>query len=445
MKEREEKAYPKVLVMTRNAWNDNNCTGNTLSNFFAGWPKSRIANAFFRAEKIDNSVCERYYRVTEQELVRSVFHKSGFVGGKLTYVPQTETKHVTDNEEDVAQSKNLYGFFSRHRWVLALWARDILWSLGAWKNTSFDEFLTEFAPDVIYMPCYDSVYMHRILWYVKKKIGARIVLFTGDDTYTLKQFNLSPLFWINRFIDRRTMRKSVKAADTLFVISDLQKQEYDRIFKRDCVILRKGGNFDVAFSPKASYEKPLRLVYTGNIHSGRWKTLALLASAIREINADAPKLQMDIYTLSARDDTIIQALNIEGCSRIMPPATNEEISQALQDADVLVFVEPFELKEKLKWRLSFSTKIVDYLASSRAVLAIGPKGLSSMDYLQRNDAAICINDRAKIKEHLEALVENPELAHEFAQKAWDCGKKNNSIEKTRDLLFARLVGGENDF
>ena len=67
-------SYPKVLIITRNGWNSN-CTGNTLSNFFEGWPKEKIANAFFRAENIDNNVCTEYYKVTEYELVKKFFCK----------------------------------------------------------------------------------------------------------------------------------------------------------------------------------------------------------------------------------------------------------------------------------------------------------------------------------------------------------------------------------
>lgn len=440
-----EKKFPKVLVMTRNGWN-NNCTGSTLSNFFSEWPKDRIANAFFRAEVVDNNICDLYYRATENELVKKLLRK-GSVGRILDYSQVKKTEYgfdVKENEKDNSDTKKCYSFFSRHRWMLALWARDFLWATGGWKNKNYDEFLEGFKPDVIYMPCYDSVYMHRILWYTAKKTGARVVMFTGDDTYTMKQFSLSPLFWINRLINRHTMRKSLKITDTLFVISDLQKKEYDKIFKRDCVILRKGGDFNAEFSPKPQVGKPIKLVYTGNIHSGRWKTLAEMAAAIKEINKDEEKLMLDIYSLSPKSKEMMEALNIDGCSRLMPPATDEQIKKALIDADVLVFVEPFELREKLKWRLSFSTKIVDYLASSRAIFAVGPAELSSMDFLKRNDAAFCVCDNAEIKNQLLYIFNNQEVVGEYAGKAWSCGQKNNRIEDTRNILFTHLQGDKYD-
>lgn len=435
-----EKKYPKVLILSRNAWN-NNCTGNTLTNFFTGWPIEKIANAFFRAEPIDNTICNRYFRVTETELVRNIFKKNN-IGKQLNFNDISKgnlKQNCAQVQQERKKEKGYYSFFSRHRWILMLWLRDFLWGLGGWKNNKYNMFLDEVRPDVIYMPCYDSAYMHWILWYTAKRTGARIVLFTGDDTYTLKQFNLSPLYWINRFLYRSVMRKSVNKADTLFVISDLQKQEYDRIFNRNCILLRKGGDFNRPFTPKDRISQPIKLVYTGNIHSGRWKTLAKLANALKDLNTEKIKMQMDIYSLSAKTAKMSARLNIEGSSRLMPTVSGTEITNALQNADILVFVEPFALKEKLIWRLSFSTKIIDYLASSRAILAIGPKKLASTDYLLKHDAALCITEIGAIKAALSAIADQPEIIKTYAFKAWECGETNNKIEDTREILRRGLA------
>lgn len=431
--------FPKVLVITRNAWNNGNCTGNTLSNFFDGWPDDKIANAYFRSEPISNNVCKNYFKITEQDLLRSLRCRT-YIPGNHIMIADYNTEESKEEIQDISNSKKIYSFFSHHRWTLAIWARDLLWFCTKWGNTKFVDFLQNYSPDVLYMPCYDSVYMHRILWFVKSITNARIVLFTGDDTYTLKQFSLSPLYWINRFINRFTMRKSVKLSDTLFVISDLQKKEYDKIFRIDCKILRKGGKFKSEIEPKNNVTTPIKMVYTGNIHAGRWKTLAVMVNALEKINKIDKLVDFDIYTLSHKTDEMIKALDKNGTSRLMPPASEKTIMEAIKNADVLVFVEPFTLRERLKWRLSFSTKIVDYLASSRAIVAIGPEGLSSMDYLKSNDAAYCITNRNEIEEKLEYLIKNPSLISQYAEKSWKCGSSNNRIEDTKKVLMSGLMG-----
>lgn len=40
---------------------------------------------------------------------------------------------------------------------------------------------------------------------------------------------------------------------------------------------------------------------------------------------------------------------------------------------------------------------------------------ASTDYLQRNNAAICITDRSNIVRHLEIIAENPDVVNEFAK------------------------------
>ena len=284
---------PKVLVLTRNAWNVNNCTGNTLSNFFKNYPENKIFNAFYREEKINNSVCRKYFNVSEKDLINCFFKKN--VIGRVIETQNFPKEYSLEQSKKNKGSFSFYSFFARHRWTIMLWLRDLLWGFNGWQNKKYNDFLNDIKPDVIYMPCYDSVYMHKILWYTAKKTGAKIILFTGDDTYTLKQFNLSPLWWINRFIYRVVMRKSVKMADTFFVISELQKKEYEKIFNRDCALLRKGGNFNNGFSPKKEIGDPIKLVYTGNIHSGRWKTLAQMAEAIQKINKNGKKVERRFF------------------------------------------------------------------------------------------------------------------------------------------------------
>ena len=46
----------KVLVISRNAWDDANSIGNTLSNLFAGIDDIEIANIYFRASKPNNNI-----------------------------------------------------------------------------------------------------------------------------------------------------------------------------------------------------------------------------------------------------------------------------------------------------------------------------------------------------------------------------------------------------
>lgn len=66
----------KILTISLNALNDTMATGNTFSNFFSCLTESdEIANVFCRNEPIDNKICKKYFRVTESDIIKSLFTK----------------------------------------------------------------------------------------------------------------------------------------------------------------------------------------------------------------------------------------------------------------------------------------------------------------------------------------------------------------------------------
>ena len=72
----------------------------------------------------------------------------------------------------------------------------------------------------------------------------------------------------------------------------------------------------------------------------------------------------------------------------MNPVPAREIQSIHADADVLVHVESFSLKDRLVVRHSFSTKLVDYFHAARCVFAVAPPDVASMCYLLKNDSAV---------------------------------------------------------
>ena len=60
----------RILIVTRNAWDDTNSIGNTVSNFFGGIPDAEFANLYFRSSMPNNRLCKRYFQVTEKDVLR---------------------------------------------------------------------------------------------------------------------------------------------------------------------------------------------------------------------------------------------------------------------------------------------------------------------------------------------------------------------------------------
>lgn len=318
--------------------------------------------------------------------------------------------------------------------MLLSFVREILWGVGRWKNERLRNYLSEVDPQVIFSPVYGCFYPHKLLKYVYRYTRAPLLLFHADDNYTLRQFSLSPLFWIYRLILRKWVRKSVSLSKINYAISDLQKREYENIFQREFKVLTKSEDFSSPPELKTAYLSPVQLVFTGNIHTNRWKTLAMIASALKRLHTDGIQAQLRIYTATPLTAAMRKVLDIPSVSFLMGSVPAEEIADIQRCADILVHVEAMDLKSRLAVRQSFSTKLVDYFKMARPILAVGPKQVASIDYLVQNRCAITAEREDELTEKLKEALLHPEKLSELAQRAHRCGRDYHDRNRMETML-----------
>ena len=177
------------------------------------------------------------------------------------------------------------------------------------------------------------------------------------------------------------------------------------------------------------------MVFTGNIAMGRWKTLSRIGDALEIINKNEIKAQLVIYTTSPLNKRMREALNIKDNILLKGSVPSSEVMKIQEEADVLVHVESFELRERLKVRMSFSTKLVDYFKNKKCIFAVGSKELASIEYLIKNDAAIVATNEAQILKQLRRIVEEKECINKYSEKSWECGKRNHEARKMKGSLY----------
>lgn len=425
----------KILVITRGCWDKNNNTGNTMDNFFSGLENAEIHNLYFRSELPKSNPCKSIFQISEQQLIKNILKRTSC------------GKDVTNQTESTGESSSeakMYSAAKKRNWTILSYARELIWSFGKWKNKSLDEYLEKVSPDIVFMPVYNCWYPHKVLRYIKKKTNAKVVLFHADDNYTLKQFSLSPIYWLYRFNLRKWVRKSEKISSLDYAISNIQCEEYSKAFNKEIKMLYKGYNFDIE-PEKRELNKPLKMVFTGNISAGRYKSLSLIGQAIKKINGNCGenerKIVLDIYTTTPLTEKMKKMLFIDGIN-MKGSVSGDKVPLIQKEADILVHAESFDLKNKLLVRQSFSTKIVDYLKSAKCIFAIGPKNIASIEYLRNNDAAIIADDKKTVVNELRKLVDNTDVIYEYGEKAWNCGAKNHQIEVIQAGLkndFAGLI------
>ncbi len=420
----------KVLVVTNVLWRNDNGVGNSYSNIFAGMDNVEIANICCQEGISQNNVSKKCFQISESSLIANLRNKNVPSG-------HVEVQSDSGNSSSV-QGSGLFTIIKRSRLQIFFWIRNLIWKVGKWKSNELNQFIDDFCPDLIFAQVQDCMYLNDLIVYIQEYTKKPLILYAWDDVYSMKQFSLSPLFWIDRLMQRKSLRNLVNHSKFLYTISKEQKEEYSKFLGKDTDILYKG--YDFCDKPQtAELKTPIRMLYTGNLYSGRCKTLEKLCKELSEINKSEVKIQLDIYSGTPLSKRQIKAINIEGTSQFRGSISERQVQEKQKEADILLHIEPFSMKGKLLCRLSFSTKLVDYFHNRKCIFAVGDKICSSMKYLKRLDAAVVSESIEEMRENIKRVVDNKEIVCEYADKAWECGNKNHKISELQKKIYDNMV------
>lgn len=422
----------RILVISQEVWRNDQNGGNVLSNIF-----KHVKNIIGKNEEVDfaqiycsdgrplNSICQRYYQMTDKMILSNVLNRKNVIGNQF----QAECEEI---ERDTEQ-KDSFSLLKKVRFESFIVAKEILWAMSSWKNESLKKFVDDFNPDVIFAPCYGWHYMLRLTRVVKAWTGKPVISYISDDFYSYKQFRFSPVYWINHMMLRKNIRKTFPVYDLVYTMTEEQKKQCEEAFGANMKILCKSADFS-AVPIKENVGHPIRLVYAGNLFYNRWKTLERLALHIKHLNADEIRMRLDIYTNTVLSKRQFRHINDGVNSCVHKAVSSDKLNEIYSQSDVALHVEAFDLKYRLLVRLSFSTKIIDCLASGCAVMAICHKTQSGFNYLKRNKLAISCSDLKKLLETLADILKNPQKLCDIQNNAVQFGQINhNDVEIAKDL------------
>lgn len=416
---KDNEMLPKVLVIDVNAWRDD-AGSNTLRDIFKCWDPERLALIYTSSQMPSTNVCHNYFQISENQVLKSVFHPMMRVGQVV------ENTLINDSEDAQVERERYTKAHKNHSKWMRL-AREIVWKLGHWKTKALKKFVLDFDPDIIFVPIFPYAYMGRIQEHVIHLINKPIVCYLADDNYSYDACQ-DWIDYIHRFWTRQFVGPLARNCKEMFVIVDKEKEDTDRRFGTDSVILTKGIDFSNRPFVERKQNKPLRFVYTGGLIIGRDKTLSLVADAINKVNIEAGETLAEffIYSQHQPSENINAHINV-GAAHYCGSVPHQEIKGIQERADVVVFAEGLEGKEANIAKLSFSTKITDYLASGKCVLAIGKEDIAPMDYFRRNDSAVIAHNAEEIEQQIRRILSSPELISEYSRKAYECAVQNHEI------------------
>lgn len=427
----------RILIVSDEIWNDRVFGNNVLQNWFEGMDDAEFAQVCATPGKPLNKMCQKYFQVTDMMMLKSIF---GRRAGQTFEMSPEEMLRDPQVRSYISES-GFYRFMKGISGTSVRLAREILWSIGRYDKIALKKFISDFKPDVVFCPRRSTWKSVRLEKTVSRITSAPMIAFTGDDEASLREYNLSPLYWLNRCLFRLKFANHVKLFKMYFNGSKLQAEEYHTQYGIDTAELYKCGQFTNKFTQK-QIEKPIRLIYAGRLYCNRWKTLAAIGHALKIINRDSTKFILDVYTQENLTTRQSQALCKENYIYLHGAVTPDELKQIYQQGDIALHVESMDLKNRLLTRVSFSTKIVDLMSSTCAIMAICWKEHAGYKYLQENDAAFCLSNYDEILPQLEQIARTPSLINSYALKAYLCGIKNhqkNHIQAQLRETFERVA------
>lgn len=417
----------KILLITSMPWREDNNIGNSYSNLFGDIDNFEIAHIYCQDGEPFNKKVKRYYQISEKKLIKSIFN-SKIKTGKSFICDASNNESIEKNHPTFNKAKLL-------RWELLFLIRDLIWAIGHWKTNDLYKFVEDFNPDIIFGTLTYMPNINILMTDLHKRYNKPIVLYSWDDVYSLKHHSYNPLFWIRKIYQRYYIRKNVANAKFLYTITEEMQKEYATYFNKKCKLLYKGYDFEKGMPiKKQTLQKPYKLVFMGNIGAGRWKALAEMVKVLTKINKEKTVATLDIYTLSPRTNDMINKLSIPGVSELKDKAPQNKILEIQNKADILVHVEPINSKDASFYRLSFSTKIVDYLYNAKCIIGIGYE-TASLSYIRNHKCGIVINDIDSIEKNLIELFNDPNKILLYGKNSWECGKKNHSREDIKNILI----------
>ena len=393
-------------------------TAHTLQDIFSCWDASKLGLIYTRSGLPYTDVASRFFQINENMVLKNILKPWKCIGEEVISTEKVDV--ALTQEEDTRYAKA-----HQHPSVLMSICREFVWLLGHWKGKKLRAFLEDFNPDLLFVPVYPTVYTGWIQKYVIRKTKKPFVCYLTDDNYSYESCR-GLLAYLHRFWLRKNVRWLSTHCKQMYVIVEKEKEETDRLFGTDSVILTKAIDFSNKPYNPHPLNNPIKFVYTGNLLIGRDKTMAMIADAINKVNEEAGEVKacLDIYSGDEPVAEIMARLNAGSCKH-NGFLQRSQVNKVQSEADVVVFAEALTGKEANIARLSFSTKITDYLANGKCILAVGKKDIAPIDYFIRNGSAVIADSEQEIYKQIRSIVNHPECIAEYSKKAYECAVRNH--------------------
>ncbi len=418
----------RVLVISHNVFCNSSSMGKTLSGYFKDFEIDELAQLYIHSEIPTSDICKNYYRITDKEIIKSVFtRKSGKVFGEFDV--QLNSNIVRTDKGITAK---LYQK-ARRRTPLVYILRNSWWTLGAWNTKRLNRWIDDFNPECVFFASGDYAFMYNIALKIATKRNIPLIVSCMDDYYFNNRNEGRFLGQLTHRLFMKQVRKTMNYASAILTICDKMAEDYQKFFTKPCHVIHTS----TSIKEPLAFPKKKKISYIGNLGLLRDKQLLDIASVLRELNLDGCPKYIDVYSPESRPEVLCN-LTEENGIRFHGKVSADEVLRIMGESLAVIHTESFDPIIRKLVRYSVSTKIADSLASGTPIVAYGPAEVASMRYLMDNEAAFCATDLLELRDALTDFLSNEENREEIARNAIDLAKTNHMINEVRKI-FDRIT------
>ena len=438
----DQAEYTSVLLISHNPFNMTLNNGKTFSSLFTGWDKNSIAQLYFHNTMPDFSICNNFFNITDESLL---IRKKENIGEKIT--------EDFLSKKTVSSKEKFFSFFRRGKdSSIISFLRNCIWATGRWNNEKLTSWVLDFTPEAIFLVGGGYIQAYVVAIKIAELLHIPIFLFFTDDYFSiLSPFN--PFCLINQLWLRANVKKTLKHINEIFVISEDMVEEYKIFFGITPILLRTPVNtscynsLDIKNTKKTFYQKnKIKLAYFGGLHLRRWESLQSLAVELEIFSKEhSMDISLSIYSNQKPGKKVLKCIDNGKNIRFAGSVNEKQIIDEFGKYDILVHAESFDFTARRKTRLSISTKIPEYLASGKPILAIGPKEVSSIRYLKKHNAAYIMTsfEHTHAQQIIQKIINDQPHYGEIGKRNKRIAEQNHSAEKNRSILKCTLSNAKN--
>lgn len=404
----------KVLIISCNCLSETSNNGKTLLNLFKEFPSNNISQFYTYNEKPDFKHDFKLYQITDQDMISFKFNNSNTCGRVIHDYSNISTTHISKGK-----------YFENFKRVL----RDLIWMGNSWYYKGLLQWFENNAPDFIFFVGINNPYLYKLCHFLQNKYNLPVLIYNTDD-YLCGYLNFSPSFWFRLIVLRNNFTKLMRDPRTrMLTINEVMKKKYKELFNYDSKILT---NFiESEYSDYVpSTNKCKKIVYIGNLLHNRWKSVALLANLMKPFKK---RYKFYIYPGNSINDKIRVKLEKFDNLVIGKNLNNRAVINVIKNADYVLHVESFAHADVILARYSLSTKITEYAAYCKPIIAFCPEDVASYKILKNNKLAICLSADLKNVDDFLQKLENNEYLKSIVKNAYDYFN-NLRIEYNMDHL-----------